>query len=252
MQKKRLQIPGSLGATLGAELDLPNNGNVKGWAIFAHCFTCSRSIKSFHTIAEILAKSGLGVLRFDFTGIGDSEGNFADTHFSTNVDDIVAVEEYLAANFAPADILIGHSLGGTAILHAAKRIPSARAAVTLSAPADPGHVARVFLSKREEVMRTGEATITLGGNHFTIHPHFFDDLDYPQDGASFAHFQKPLLVCHSVDDELLGFEHAEQIMKHAGKPASLISMIGADHLLNQQQDADYVGKMIANWLDHYL
>jgi alpha/beta superfamily hydrolase len=252
MLKKRLRIPGSQGAALGAELDLPEDNKPRAYALFSHCFTCSRNLKSFHIICEDLAKQGIGVLRFDFTGIGDSDGNFSQTNFASDVDDIVAVAEYMAANYEAPKLLIGHSMGGTAMLHAASRIPSCTAAVTLAAPADPGHVARHFIGKRPDVSKTGKATITVGGNHFEIGEKFFQDLDYADDGSTLTAFKKPLLICQSHDDELLGFQHAENIYKHAGKPASIISMEHADHLFNVQKDSSYLAHIITAWVSRYL
>ncbi len=252
MKKIRLRIPGSQGAVLGAELDVPDKGSPRAYAVFSHCYTCSRNLKSFHIISEILANHGLGILRFDFTGIGDSEGEFIDTNFAYDVDDIVAVAEYMAANYAPVKILIGHSMGGTASLLAAQRIPSVNACVTLSAPADPGHVARHFIGKRPEVNKTGSAQITLGGNHFTIGKKFFEDLDYMQDGSELAAYKKPLLIYHSHDDDMLSHEHALRLLKHCGQPTSLISHEHADHLLNQRQHASYIAELIADWLEAYI
>lgn len=252
MLKKRLRIPGSLGAVLGAELDLPDKQAPRAYALFSHCFTCSRNLKSFHVICEELARQGIGVLRFDFTGIGDSEGRFSQTNFATDVDDIVAVAEYMAANYAPVKLLIGHSMGGTAMLHAASRIPSCTAAVTLAAPADPGHVARHFIGKRPEVNKTGKAMITVGGNHFEIGEKFFQDLAYAEDGSTLTTFQKPLLICQSRDDELIDFTHAERIYRHAGKPASIFSLEHADHLLKVREDASYLAHIITAWASRYL
>ncbi|WP_126452206.1 alpha/beta hydrolase family protein [Sulfuriflexus mobilis] len=252
MLKKRLRIPGSLGAVLGAELDLPDTHTPRAYALFSHCFTCSRNLKSFHVICEELARQGIAVLRFDFTGIGDSEGRFSQTNFATDVDDIVAVAEYMAANYAPVKLLIGHSMGGTAMLHAAARIPSCTAAVTLAAPADPGHVARHFIGKRPEVSKTGKAMITVGGNHFEIGEKFFQDLAYAEDGSTLSAFQKPLLICQSRDDELIDFTHAERIYRHAGKPTSIFSLEHADHLLKVREDASYLAHIITAWSARYL
>lgn len=252
MLKKRLRIPGSLGAALGAELDLPENNQPRAYALFSHCFTCSRNLKSFHVICEELARQGIAVVRFDFTGIGDSDGKFSQTNFATDVDDIVAVAEYMAANYSPIKLLIGHSMGGTATLHAAARIPSCTAAVTLAAPSDPGHVARHFIGKRPEVSKTGKAMITVGGNHFEIGEKFFRDLAYAEDGSTLKAFQKPLLICQSRDDELLGFQHAENIYKHAGNPASIVSMDDADHLFNVRADSTYLSHIITAWATRYL
>ena len=252
MKKIRLRLPGSHVGTLGAELDIPDDGHIRAYAIFSHCFTCSRNIKSFHIISEILASHGIGVLRFDFTGIGDSEGTFSETNFASDVDDIVAVAEYMAANYQPVKILIGHSMGGTASLLEAQRIPSIEACVTLSAPSDPGHVARHFIGKRPEVNKRGTAEITLGGNHFTISNKFFYDLDYKEDGSELSAYQKPLLIYQSHDDDMLEYEHAMRLLKHCGHPRSLISHTEADHLLNRQEHAEYISKIIADWLEAYI
>lgn len=252
MKKVRLRIPGSHNASLGAELDLPDSGLVRGYAIFAHCFTCSRNLKSFHVISEILSSHGIGVLRFDFTGIGDSEGNFSDTNFASDVDDIVAIAEYMAANYEPVKILIGHSMGGTASLLAAQRIPSIRACVTLSAPSDPGHVARHFIGKRPEVNKKGFAEITLGGNRFTIGSKFFEDLKYNEDGSDLAAYQKPLLIYQSHADDMLAHEHALRIFRHCGFPVSLTSHSEADHLLNKREHAEYVAHIVADWLEAFI
>lgn len=252
MKKIRLRLPGSIGYALGAELDLPDDGQVRAYAIFSHCFTCSRNLKSFHVISEILANHGIGVLRFDFSGIGDSEGDFSETNFATDVGDIIAASEYMAANYAPVKILIGHSMGGTASLIAAQHISSVEACVTLSAPADPGHVARHFIGKRPDVNKTGSAKITVGGNHFNIGQKFFEDLDYKEDGSELSGYKKPLLIYHSYDDELVSYEHAKQLLQHCGKPASLISHSHADHLLNQRQHSTYVADLVADWLETYI
>jgi len=251
MKKIRLRIPGSLGYALGAELDMPDLAKPHTWVLFAHCFTCSRNLKAFHIICEHLAKSGFAVLRFDFTGIGDSDGDFSQTNFMTDVDDIVAVNEYMTANYEAPQLLIGHSMGGTAILKSAERIPSVKAAVTIAAPADPGHVARHFIGLRPDVSSNGAARFTMGGNHFIIGEKFFQDLSYKEDGTELNSYQKPLLICHSHDDEMLAFDHAERIHHHAGKPSSIISLENADHLLSNRSDAEHVADLIAGWSSRY-
>jgi len=252
MKKIRLRIPGSLGFALGAELDLPRHNKPHAWAIFAHCFTCSRHIKAFHIICEHLAQNGIAVVRFDFTGIGDSDGEFSQTNFASDVDDIVAVYEYMAANYTAPELLIGHSMGGTAMLKAAERIPSCQSAVTIAAPIDPGYVARHYLGLQKIVQQTGSAQITIGGNNFTIGEKFFQDLDYPDDGSYLDSFQKPLLICHSLDDDILDHSHAETLHLHAGKPSSLVSLDNADHLLSNRDDAAYVADLIAGWAKRYI
>ena len=252
MKKIRLRIPGSLGSALGAELDMPEHAKPHAWAIFAHCFTCSRNLKAFHIICEHLAQNGIAVLRFDFTGIGDSEGDFAQTNFATDIDDIIAVSEYMSANYTAPQLLIGHSMGGTAMLKAAERIPSCMAAVTIAAPADPGYVARHFIGLRPDVNRGGQARFTMGGNHFTIGEKFFQDLAYPEDGSVLNSFKKPLMICHSLDDDMLDFDHAERLHRHAGKPSSIVSLDNADHLLSSKADAEYVADLIAGWARRYI
>jgi len=214
-------------------------------AIFAHCFTCSRNLKAFHIICEHLAQNGIAALRFDFTGIGDSGGDFSQTNFASDVDDIVAVYEYMAANYSAPELLIGHSMGGAAMLKAADRIPSCQSAVTIAAPIDPGYVTRHYIELQSKVIQTGSAKMTIGGNHFTIGEKFFEDLDYPADGTYLNSFQKPLLICHSLDDAILNHSHAEELHLHAGKPSSLVSLDNADHLLSNKNDAAYVADLIA-------
>ena len=252
MKKIRLRIPGSQGFALGAELDLPRHNKPHAWAIFAHCFTCSRHLKAFHIICEHLAQNGIAVVRFDFTGIGDSDGEFSQTNFASDVDDIVAVYEYMAGNYTAPELLIGHSMGGTAMLKAAERIPSCQSAVTIAAPIDPGYVARHYLGLQKTVQQTGSAQITIGGNNFTIGEKFFQDLDYPDDGSYLDSFQKPLLICHSLDDDILDHSHAETLHLHAGKPSSLVSLDNADHLLSNRDDAAYVADLIAGWAKRYI
>lgn len=252
MKKIRLRIPGSLGHALGAELDLPLHNKPHAWAIFAHCFTCSRNLKAFHIICEHLAQNGIAVLRFDFTGIGDSGGDFSETNFASNVDDIVAVSEYMAANYSAPELLIGHSMGGTAMLKAAERIPSNQSTVTIAAPVDPGYVARHYLDLQPQVSKIGSAKMTIGGNHFTIKEKFFQDLEYPDDGSYLDGFQKPLLICHSLDDNIVNHSHAEKLHLHAGKPSSLVSLDNADHLLSNKNDSAYVADLIAGWATRYI
>jgi len=252
MRKIRLRIPGSFGSALGAELDLPQHQKPHAWALFAHCFTCSRNLKAFHIICEHLAQNGIAVLRFDFTGIGDSDGDFSQTNFASDVADIIAVNEYMTANYSAPELLIGHSMGGTAILKAADHIPSCQSAVTIAAPIDPGYVARHYIHLQQQVIQTGSAKMTIGGNHFTVNETFFEDLNYPDDGSYLNSFQKPLLICHSLDDDILDHSHAEKLHLHAGKPSSLVSLDNADHLLSNKDDAAYVADLIAGWAKRYI
>lgn len=252
MKKIRLRIPGSFGAALGAELDLPQNQKPHAWALFAHCFTCTRNLKAFHIICEHLAQNGIAVLRFDFTGIGDSDGDFTQTNFASDVADIIAVNEYMTANYSAPELLIGHSMGGTAMLKAAEQIPSCQSAVTIAAPIDPGYVARHYIHLQQQVSKLGSAKMTIGGNHFTVGEKFFEDLNYPDDGSYLNSFQKPLLICHSLDDDILDHSHAEKLHLHAGKPSSLVSLDNADHLLSNKDDAAYVADLIAGWAKRYI
>ncbi|MDH3455066.1 MAG: alpha/beta fold hydrolase, partial [Desulfuromonadales bacterium] len=237
---------------LAARLDLPEDEQPIAYALFAHCFTCTKNIKAAANIAAALNREKIAVLRFDFTGLGQSEGDFADTNFSTNVADLVAAAEFMAQEHQAPQIIIGHSLGGAAVLQAAGAIPSVRAVVTIAAPHDPGHVARHFAAVREQIEAKGIAEIELAGRNFTIKQQFLEDLEMQQLDIHIKALKTALLVMHSPRDTTVAIENAAQIYQAAKHPKSFISLDDADHLLMKEEDSRYVGMMIAAWSRRYI
>jgi uncharacterized OsmC-like protein/alpha/beta superfamily hydrolase len=251
MRSERFNFPNSKGEKLAALLDLPL-GKPTAFTLFAHCFTCGKDILAAKRIAEQLTMHGVGVLRFDFTGLGGSEGEFANTQFSSNVDDLIAAADHLRKSYAAPTILIGHSLGGTAMLAAAHKIPEARGVVTIAAPFHPNHVTNLFKTEIDKLREQGEIEVSLAGRAFRIRREFLDDVAEKNLQDCIANLRKALLVFHSPTDELVGIENASQIFISAKHPKSFVSLAGADHLLSQRTDAVYVANVIAAWADRYL
>jgi uncharacterized OsmC-like protein/alpha-beta hydrolase superfamily lysophospholipase len=239
------------GLRLAGLLDNPE-GEARAYALFAHCFTCGKDVHAAKRIAEGLTALGIAVLRFDFTGLGSSEGEFANTTFSSNVADLVAAADQLRkVKRAPA-VLIGHSLGGAAVLAAAAAVPEARAVVTIAAPSDPGHVAGLFKDRLKEIEAQGEVEVTLAGRPFRIRRAFLDDVAEQELDGRIAGLRKALLIFHSPNDEIVGIDNASHIFAAARHPKSFVSLAGADHLLSRRSDAAYVANMIAAWAERYL
>lgn len=251
MRTERFEFPNAKGDQLAAALDLPL-GEPVAFALFAHCFTCGKDILAAKRIAERLSVHGIAVLRFDFTGLGGSEGEFANTHFSSNVDDVVAAADHLRNERAAPAILIGHSLGGAAVLAAAHRIAEARAVATIAAPCDPDHVTGLFKDKLEAIRDQGEVEVQLAGRPFRITREFLDDVAEQRLRDCLANLRKALLVFHSPTDDLVGIDNASHIFTAARHPKSFVSLDDADHLLSKKGDATYVADVIAAWADRYL
>ena len=251
MRSSRFTFPNAKGEKLAATLDLPL-GKPTAFALFAHCFTCGKDNLAAKRIAEQLTMHGIAVLRFDFTGLGMSEGEFANTHFSSNVDDLVAAADHLRTTHAAPAILIGHSLGGAAVLAAAHRIAEARAVVTIAAPYDPAHVTGLFKQHVEAIKEKGAVEVELAGRPFTIKREFLDDVAEEKLNECLATLRKALLVFHSPTDDLVGIDNASHIFVAAKHPKSFVSLAGADHLLSKKDDAVYVANVIAAWTDRYL
>jgi putative redox protein len=251
MPSTRTEFAGSQGDRLAARLDTPDR-NPRAWALFAHCFTCSKDTLAAAFIARALAEAGFGVLRFDFTGLGGSGGDFANTHFSSNADDLVAAADWLRANHGAPALLLGHSLGGAAVLAAAERIADARAVVTIGAPFDPGHVTHHFGDRLQLIREQGQATVTLAGRPFTIKQAFIDDLGGQAQAERIHRLRRPLLVMHAPHDQVVGIDNAAGIFKAALHPKSFVSLDGADHLLNRESDARFAAAVIAAWSSRYL
>jgi len=247
----RASFKGSAGHELSARLDLPA-GAVRAFALFAHCFTCTKNVLAARRIASDLAGAGVGVLRFDFTGLGSSEGEFANTNFSSNIEDLISAAGYLREKFFAPAILIGHSLGGAAVLAAAHKIPEARAVVTIGAPADAHHVLKHFGSSLEEIRTKGEAQVTLGGRQFQIRRSFVEDAEGHRLAERVGSLGKALLVMHSPRDEVVGIDNASKIFQSAKHPKSFVSLDDADHLLSDPDDAAYAARVIEAWASKYV
>jgi uncharacterized OsmC-like protein/pimeloyl-ACP methyl ester carboxylesterase len=251
MRSERFMFPNAKGEQLAATLDWPL-GKPTAFALFAHCFTCGKDNLAARRIAERLTHHGIAVLRFDFTGLGGSEGEFANTHFSSNVGDLVAAADHLRKMHQAPTILIGHSLGGCAVLAASHRIAEARAVVTIAAPYDPSHVTGLFKDKIETIREQGKVEVTLAGRPFTIKKEFLDDVAEKKLNECLATLRKSLLVFHSPTDELVGIDNASRIFQAARHPKSFVSLVGADHLLSKKADAVYVSNVIAAAAGRYL
>lgn len=247
----KLSFNGSRNAQLAARLDLPESAP-KAFAIFAHCFTCSKDILAASRIAEALALNGIAVLRFDFTGLGASEGEFASTDFSSNVQDIVKAADYLRNNFQAPQLLVGHSLGGTAVLAAAGEIPEVRAVATINTPSDAAHVTQSFGMNIEAIERDGEANVTLAGRNFTIRKDFLEDVREQRLTERIGSLKAALLVFHAPGDALVGIENAGAIFGAARHPKSFVSLDGADHMLTRRRDAAYVAGILTCWASRYI
>jgi putative redox protein len=247
----RLTFSGSLGHELAARLDLPR-GPVRAFALFAHCFTCSKDILAARRIAEKLAALGIAVLRFDFTGLGASDGELASTNFSSNVEDLVRAADHLRSHFAAPALLIGHSLGGAAVLAAAHRVPEATAVVTIAAPSDVAHVLQHLKADLARIERDGVASVTLADRTFTIRREFIEDAGAQNLKTRIAGLHKALLVMHAPIDQIVGIEHATAIFTTARHPKSFVSLDTADHLLTDPRDGAYAAEVIAAWASRFL
>ena len=252
MTLKKLTFKGSGGNQLSALLDLPADERPDAFALFAHCFTCTKNLKSINHISRALTRERVAVLRFDFTGLGESEGDFADTNFSTNIADLVAAADFLEDRYEAPKILVGHSLGGAAVLQAAGKIASSKAVAVIGAPADPAHVMRHFREKQKVISQDGEAEVAIEGRPFRIKKQFLEDLGAVEMEKAVRNLKKALLIFHSPVDETVGIDNAAKIFQYARHPKSFISLDRADHLLMNAADAEYVGAMIASWVRKYL
>lgn len=248
----KIQFPGADGHMLAGLLDLPTGQTPRAMALFAHCFSCSKDIAAARVIAKSLAMQGFGVLRFDFTGLGDSEGSFADTNFSTNLDDLVAAANWLEAEYGGPDILIGHSLGGAAVVAVASRLDQVRAVATIGAPSDAEHVINSFASRLDEIDMRGEAEVLLAGRPFTIKKQFVSDVSGAKVRDAVATLGRPILVMHAPLDAVVGIDNASGLFVNAKHPKSFVSLDTADHLLTQREDAEYAADVIVHWVSRYL
>jgi len=252
MPYKKFHFTNKKNERLSARIDLPDARPTVAYGIFAHCFTCTKNFKAAATISGLLADAGMAVLRFDFTGLGESEGDFSETTFSTTVDDIIAAADFLEKNFRAPEFLIGHSLGGTAVLQASAAIPSSKTIVTIGAPDSPEHVFRIIGRSRQKIETDGEAVVTLAGRNFQLKREFLDDLIQPQTRDTLKRLKKALLIFHSPFDDVVGIDSAARIYRAARHPKSFVSLDRADHLLSDAEDRRFVGTMTAAWLSKYV
>ncbi len=251
MKSEKATFTGAGGDALAARLESPA-GEVRAYALFAHCFTCSKDIFAASRIAAALASNGIATLRFDFTGLGASGGDFANTDFSSNVGDLIAAADWLRAERAAPSILIGHSLGGAAVLAAAGAVEEAAGVVTIGAPSDPDHVAHLFRDDIAAIERDGEAEVTIAGRPFRIRRQFLDDIQGQRLRDRVAALRKALLVMHAPLDRTVGIDNAAEIFQAARHPKSFISLDSADHLLTRREDAVYAAEVVAAWASRFL
>ncbi len=252
MKSESISFNGSLGERLVGAIDWPDNENASGFALFAHCFTCSKDLRASSIVSRALADRGYAVLRFDFTGLGESEGDFAETSFPSNLDDLVAAAEFLAENHQAPELLIGHSLGGAAVVHVAGQILSSTAVATIGAPFDPEHVTHLLGDDLDTIRDQGEATVSIGGRPFRIRRDFLETLQRDNLAETVRSMRRALLVLHSPVDAVVGIYNAARLFEAARHPKSFVSLDDADHLLRKSRDAEYAGRLIGAWASKYV
>ena len=252
MNLQKVTFQNKEGQKLVGRLELPVDQHPHNFAIFAHCFTCNKNLSAVKNIGKALTSKGFGVLRFDFTGLGESDGDFADTNFSGNVEDLIAAADYLKTNYQSPTLLVGHSLGGAAVIFAASAIDAVKAVATIGAPSNPSHVQHLLHSSLEEIKASGKAVVNLSGRDFTIKKQFLDDLESKSLPETARNLRKALLVMHSPQDDTVGIKNAEEIYVAARHPKSFVSLNGADHLLMNKKDSVYAGEVIAGWAQRYV
>ncbi len=249
---EKLEFPGSQGHILSARLDSPNHGKPLAYALLAHCFTCGKDIIPANRIVQALNEDGIAALRFDFTGLGKSEGRFEDTNFTSNVEDIIIAADFMRKHYEAPSLMIGHSLGGTAVLVAAKHVKETKAIATIGAPSNTTNVMKQFGCDIDIIEQEGEAQVLLAGRPFIIKKQFLDDIRAQDIEAAVKSLKKPLLVCHSPIDDTVSIDHASKIFVAAKHPKSFISLNTHDHLLFAEGAAEYVARSVAAWASAYL
>jgi len=252
MKTTKLSFQNTEGLTLSAKLELPVDQKAHNFVLFAHCFTCNKNLNAIHNISHALTREGFGVLRFDFTGLGESEGDFADTNFSSNIRDLIVAADFLRKEYKAPTLLIGHSLGGAAVLASKQYLPEVKAVATIGAPYQPEHVTHLFEDSKSEIEAKGEARVKIAGRIFSVKKQFLDDIDSVKTHHLIKDLNAALLVLHSPQDTTVEIGNATQIFKAALHPRSYISLDGADHLLSRSKDSLYVGNAIAAWATRYV
>ena len=252
MPTLKITFPNTHGHQLSGYVQLPADRDPAHFALLAHCFSCTKNTRALREIARALNQQGFGVLRFDMTGLGESEGDFADTGFAANIGDIVAAYAYLAETHRAPSLVVGHSLGGTAALCAGAMLPEVKAVVTIGSPSEAGHATHLFEESLAEIEARGRATVQLGGQGFDVSLDFVRSLTEANVAAVIERSRKALLILHSPQDATVDISHAERIYTKAHHPKSFASLDGADHLLSRPEDAHYAGQLIAAWVGRYL
>lgn len=252
MNSTKLRIENNQGYKLNAFLELPANQKPNYYAVFAHCFTCSSSLAAVKHVSRALTNHGFGVVRFDFTGLGRSEGEFAESHFSANVDDLIAVNDFMKTHYNEPSLLIGHSLGGAAVIVAASKLDNIKAVATIGAPATVDHVKHLFSHHIDELKEGEQTEVNIGGRPFNINPQFVADFDKTDLPSVVKGLRKPILIMHAPFDSIVGVKNAEMLYHKAHHPKSFISLDDADHLLSNPKDSIYVGNMIGTWVQRYF
>jgi putative redox protein len=252
MRSEHVDFEGSRGARLAARVDVPDAGPIRAYAVFAHCFTCNKDIKAPVAIGRALAEAGIATLRFDFTGLGASDGDFGETTFTSNIDDLLSAARFVDATYGQVQLMIGHSLGGAAALRAAALLDGVRAAVTIGAPYRPHHVLHHLDADLERIEREGIAEIVLAGRPVRVGREFVRDITEHSAEGTLKRFDKPLLVMHAPQDATVPLAEARKLFEAARHPKSFIALGGADHLLSLSADGQYVGRLIAAWSSRYL
>ncbi|MFU8803507.1 MAG: alpha/beta fold hydrolase [Bradymonadaceae bacterium] len=252
MPTRRLKIPTADGSLLAAHLDLPVEDEPVSYVVLAHCFTCSKDFRSLRTIAEAMTHAGFGVLRVDFTGLGQSDGEFGDTNFSSNVSDVVTAARYVGKHYGRVGLLVGHSLGGAAVILAAHELDDVKAVATIGAPSEPVHVKQHLAGSEEDIRKHGKAVVEIAGRSFEVQEQFLDDLEATHMREAVAGLNRALLILHAPTDETVSIDNASSIFKAASHPRSFISLDGADHLLSRPEDAEFAGQVIASWARRYV
>ena len=252
MQSKKINFKNSEGLILSGRLDFPLIGKPKAYVLFAHCFTCSKTLKSVEYISRALTQEGMAILRFDFTGLGQSKGDFSDTNFSSNLSDLKDAYNFLETNYEVPQIMVGHSLGGAAVLNIAGKLTGVKSVATIGAPYNPTHITHLLDDSRKEIEEKGEAEVDLGGRSIKIKKQFLEDLEGREEANEIKNLNRSLLVLHSPQDTIVGIDNAQQIYLEAKHPKSFVSLDGADHLMTKEADAKYAGLIIASWASRYI
>ena len=252
MPSHKIYFKNTTAEQLAARLELPVNQKPIAYALFAHCFTCNKNLTAVRNISRSLNLNGIAVLRFDFTGLGESEGDFADTNFSSNVQDLVSAAKFLEENYHAPSLLVGHSLGGAAVIAAAEYLSSVKAVATIGAPFDPSHVSHLFAAGIEEIKEEGIANVQIGGRPFTVKKQFLEDIKEANLTTNLENFNRALLIMHSPQDMTVEVENAAKIYSAAKHPKSFVTLDGADHLLTNKEDSQYAGEVIGTWAKRYL